>query len=134
MKECVFCKIIEEKLEAHKIFEDEKVICILDRKPISKGHCLIIPKRHSDDIFDIADDDLKHIIIATKKVANILKTKLNAKGINILHASNKVAQQSVFHFHIHIVPRYEDDGLDTWPKSDYKEKSFDKTYKKLQNR
>jgi histidine triad (HIT) family protein len=124
MEECVFCKIIEGKIEAYKIFEDDKVICILDKKPISKGHCLIIPKKHFNDIFDIDEDDLKQIIADTKKVANLLKTKLNAKGINLLHASDKVAQQSVFHFHIHIVPRYEDDGLDTWPKSNYKEKSF----------
>lgn len=128
---CVFCKIIKNK-ESLKIYEDEKTICLLDINPISKGHCLVIPKEHFRDIFDIDDECLKNIISVSKKVSTALKQKLGSTGVNILHASGESAQQSVFHFHLHLIPRYKDDGLDTWPKSNYKEKSLEDLYQKLQ--
>ena len=128
---CVFCKIIKNK-ESLKIYENEKTICLLDINPISKGHCLVIPKEHFRDIFDIDDEYLKNIISVSKKVSTALKQKLGATGVNILHASGESAQQSVFHFHLHLIPRYKDDGLDTWPKSNYKEKSLEDIYQKLQ--
>ena len=127
---CVFCKIIKNG-ESLKIYEDEKTICLLDINPISKGHCLVIPKEHFRDIFDIDDDNLKNIVSVSKKISTTLKQKLGATGVNILHASGDSAQQSVFHFHFHLVPRYKDDGLDTWPKSNYKEKSLEEIYQKL---
>ncbi|MHA1873838.1 MAG: HIT family protein [Candidatus Heimdallarchaeaceae archaeon] len=127
---CIFCQIINGK-EALKIYEDKKTVCLLDINPISCGHCLIIPKKHFKNIFDINDDYLKDVISTSKKVSELLKQKLNATGVNILHASGKSAQQSVFHFHLHVVPRYKNDGLDTWPKSDYKEKSLKEVYQKI---
>ena len=77
------------------------------------------------------EDYLKQTIIVAKKVALILKQKLKLEGINILHASKKVAQQSIFHFHLHLIPRYKKDALDTWPKSNYKEESLEEIYKKI---
>ena len=130
INDCIFCKIIASK-EAFKIYEDEKTVCLLDLNPIARGHSLIIPKKHFKNIFDIDDDYLKDIIITTKKISKLLKEKLNANGINILHASGKSAQQSVFHFHLHLVPRYKNDKLDTWPKSDYKEKSLKEIHQKI---
>ena len=127
---CIFCKIINEK-EALKIYEDEKTVCLLDINPISYGHCLIIPKKHFKNIFDISEEYLREVISTSKKVSKLIKQKLNATGVNILHASGKSAQQSVFHFHLHLVPRYKNDGLDTWPKSDYKEKSLKEVYQKI---
>lgn len=120
---CIFCQIINGK-KALKIYENEKTVCLLDINPISRGHCLIIPKKHFKNIFDVSEEYLKDIISTSKKISELLKQKLNATGVNILHASGKSAQQSVFHFHLHLVPRYKDDGLDAWPKSDYKEKSL----------
>lgn len=127
---CIFCQIINGK-KALKIYEDKKTVCLLDINPISRGHCLIIPKKHFKNIFDISEEYLRDVISTSKKVSEILKKKLNATGVNILHASGKSAQQSVFHLHMHIVPRYKDDGLDTWPKSDYKEKSLKEIYHKI---
>jgi len=131
MVKCLFCQIAANKIKSFKIYEDDKVICILDANPISKGHSLIIPKKHFKNIFDIDDVALKQIIIAAKKVSKILKTKLRADGVNILHASGKAAQQSVFHFHLHLVPRYKNDKLCAWPKSNYKEKSLKEVYLKI---
>ena len=130
MVNCIFCRIIKEKT-SFIIYGDKKVVCLLDFNPISMGHCMIIPKKHFKDIFDIDDEHLKNVITAAKKISKLLKEKLYADGINILHASGKEAQQSVFHFHLHLVPRYKNDGLDTWLKSDYKEKSLKNTYDKI---
>src|SRR3989344_2268210 len=124
MAKCTFCQIVNNKMDSFKIYEDKNTACLLDRNPISKGHSLIIPKKHFRNIFDIDKEDLKQTIIVVKKISNQLKEKLNAKGVNILHASGKVAQQSIFHFHIHLIPRYKNDKLDTWPKSCYKKSSL----------
>lgn len=129
--DCIFCKIAKGEVPSRKIYENKKVIAFLDVNPISKGHTLVIPKKHFENIFEINESDLKEIISASKRISLLLKDKLNAKGINILHASGKEAQQSVFHFHIHIIPRYQNDKLDTWPKSNYKELNFKEIVKKI---
>jgi histidine triad (HIT) family protein len=135
MDECSFCKIIEGKLPPHKVYENEKVLAFAPLKDtiISKGHMIIMPKKHYSNIYDIPKDELYHIIDTVKIISQKLKEKYNADGINILHASGKVAQQSCFHFHIHLIPRYEDDGLDTWPETGYKESNFPEVYKEIAN-
>ena len=131
MEECIFCKIAKGEIPAMKVYEDEKVLAFLDLHPTSKGHTLIIPKKHFENIFDIEEEYLNAISGASKKVSLLLKKGLDADGINILHASGKDAQQSVFHFHIHLLPRYKNDKLDTWPKNDYKELNFDEVIEKI---
>ena len=131
MENCIFCKIVKGKIPANKIYENEKVLAFLDISPVSKGHILIIPKKHFENIYEIEDGYLKEIISLAKIIAESLKKSLNTSGINILHASGKNAQQSVFHFHIHLVPRYKDDKLDIWPKSDYKELNLDEIKNKI---
>jgi len=131
MENCIFCKIVKGEIPSKKIYENERVLAFLDINPISKGHFLIIPKKHFENIYEIEDTYLKEIIDIIKIIAKSLKKSLNATGVNILHASGKDAQQSVFHFHIHVVPRYKNDGLDTWPKSDYKELNLDEIKNKI---
>jgi len=131
--ECSFCKIIAGKLPTNKIYENENVLVFAPLKEhiISKGHMLVIPKKHYADIYDIPKAELHHIMDAVKTISQKLKEKFNADGINLLHASDKVAQQSCFHFHIHLIPRYKDDGLDTWPETGYKEDNFPNVYKEI---
>jgi histidine triad (HIT) family protein len=112
MKECIFCDIVNRKEKAKILFEDKKTLCFLDASPISKGHCLIITKKHCKNILDIPKKELENVIATAQKVAK--KTK--ADGFNILHASGKDAQQSINHFHIHLVPRNKGDKLDLWFK------------------
>lgn len=131
MSDCIFCKIVRGEIPARIVYENEKVIAFLDVNPISKGHLLIIPKKHFENIFDIEEDYLKGIITSAKELAKKLKKNLNADGINMLHASGKSAQQSVFHFHIHLVPRYNRDKLDTWPRSNYKELNFNEVKEEI---
>ena len=135
MTECSFCKIIAGKLPSNKIYENENVLAFAPLKDtiISKGHMLVIPKKHYENIYDIPKDELHHIIDVVKIISQKLKEKFNAEGINILHASGKVAQQSCFHFHIHLIPRYKGDGLDTWPETGYKEGNFPDVYTEIAN-
>lgn len=117
MQNCIFCKIIRKKSEANISFENEACLVFTPLKPITKGHVLIIPKAHFNDIFDIDNKTLRTLMTLVKKIAIEAIKKYNATGINLLHASGKDAQQSVFHFHIHLVPRYPNDGLDLWLKN-----------------
>jgi len=108
---CVFCKIVENQIPAFKIFESEDILAFLDINPLSQGHSLIIPKNHFEDVFDIPQDILKEIIQAAQKISKIMQKELGAEGVNLFNASRKEAEQSVFHFHLHIIPRYKEDGL-----------------------
>lgn len=114
MAECIFCKIINNQLPLQIVFESHQTLGIIPKESVSKGHTLLIPKKHFENIFDINKEVLKEIIISTKKLSILLVDKFNATGINILHASGKDAQQSVIHFHLHLIPRYPNDGLDLW--------------------
>ena len=109
---CIFCDIIDGKIPSKKIYEDEKCIAILDIAQLTKGHCLVIPKQHFDNIVDVDEETLVHIIKVTKRLATSNMKKLNAPGCHILNNCNPVAQQSVMHVHFHIIPRYsENDGV-----------------------
>ncbi len=114
MADCIFCKIVEGKIPSKKVFEDEMCLALLDVNPIVEGHTLVIPKKHFKDIFEIDEKTIGHMNEICKKVANLLKERLDVRAVNILNASGKEAQQSVFHIHYHVVPRRENDGLDLW--------------------
>jgi histidine triad (HIT) family protein len=112
METCVFCRIINKELENMIFFENEFVIGMLDINPVVPGHSLIIPKTHSENTMDIDERTLFELIKGVKHVGKILKEKLNIDGYNILSANGKCAQQTVFHTHYHIIPRYNNDNLD----------------------
>jgi len=131
MENCIFCKIVAGEIPAHKIWENDHVLAFLDVNPIAKGHTLVIPKKHCMDIFDADDEYLKEITAALKKVSSLIKQDLGATGVNLMNASGIDAQQTVFHLHFHIIPRFTNDGLDTWPKSDFKDTSLEETAKKI---
>ncbi len=129
--ECAFCKIYNQKLPAKIIYQDNILSCFLPKNMEVYGHLLVIPNKHFENIFDIPEEELTHIIKFTKKISLHLKECLGATGINILHASGKSAQQSVPHFHIHIFPRFDNDSLDTWPKLEKKEYDKDEILTKI---
>lgn len=119
MPECIFCKIAKGEIPSFKVGESEKALAFLDVNPGVKGHTLVIPKNHAESIFDVSENDLKEVSALIKKVAERMEKNLKADGVNVLNASGKAAQQSVFHLHFHVIPRFENDGLNTWP---FKEK------------
>lgn len=114
MSNCIFCKIIAKETSSQIIFENEDILAFKPLEEVSRGHTLVVPKKHFENIFDIEKDNLEKLIAVSKNLSEKLVKENSATGINLLHASGKDAQQSVFHFHLHIVPRYEKDGLDLW--------------------
>lgn len=109
-KDCVFCKIASKEILSYAVYEDKNVLAFLDINPLSEGHALVIPKEHFESIHDIDEKILRDVILAAKKIALKMKEVLNADA-NILNASGKNAEQDIFHFHIHVVPRKENDGI-----------------------
>ena len=132
MKDCSFCKKIKWELPSIKLFENKYVVAFAPLKKviIGKGHMLLVPKKHFESIYDIDEFYLCELFKAVKEISIKLKD-IGADGINILHASGKSGQQSVSHFHLHLIPRFKDDGLDTWPKTGYKETNFLDCYKEF---
>jgi len=109
--DCVFCKIVKGEIGCAKVFEDNDVLAFLDVNPVSKGHCLVIPKIHFENIFNVEESILQKVIVAAKNISEKIKVSLQADGINLIQANGKVAGQEIMHFHLHIIPRHEGDGL-----------------------
>lgn len=110
MEDCIFCKIINGRIPAAKIYEDGSVISFLDIMPANKGHCLVVPKKHSETLAEISDDDLYAIIKAAKRVAKALSLSFGA-SFNIVMNNGKEAGQVVSHSHVHVIPRFQKDRL-----------------------
>lgn len=114
MSQCIFCKIINKEIPGHTIYEDEHVLAFLDISQSTKGHTLIIPKNHAKDIFSMTEDDMAHIFTVVPKLAKALKETFNANGLNIVNNNGEAAGQTVFHYHVHLIPRYDEtDGFTT---------------------
>jgi len=125
MENCIFCKIIKGELPCYKIYEDATVIVFLDINPWTKGHCLVVPKKHFQDIFDVDEQVLKNLILVVKKISFLVKEKLGAKGVNVLQNNRKIAGQLVPHIHFQIIPRYDDKGLTMSHQSSYQGKDLE---------
>ncbi len=110
-KDCLFCKIIAGEIPSYCVYETDKVFAFLDLYPASKGHTLIAPKRHQTDIRDASQEDLAAIMKVSKKLANVYQESLGAVGFNLKANSGSQAHQEVMHLHFHLIPRYENDGL-----------------------
>lgn len=110
MEECIFCRIAAGKIPAEKIYENDDVICFLDIMPANKGHCLVVPKEHSQTLAEMSDDDLCATIKAAKKVAKALSLSFGA-SFNIVMNNGKEAGQVVNHSHVHVIPRFQKDRL-----------------------
>lgn len=108
---CIFCKIISGEIPSYKVYEDEICIAILDISQATYGHTLVIPKNHYNNIFDIDDDVLGHIGNVASKLAKKYQQILKLEGLNLINNNGSIAGQVVNHYHLHIVPRYEDDNL-----------------------
>lgn len=109
MENCIFCKIVQKDIPGKIIYEDDVCLAFLDLSQTTDGHTLVIPKKHYKNILEVNDETLTHLIVVTKKLANKIVKNLNANGVNILTNANEIAGQTVMHFHIHIIPRYNQD-------------------------
>jgi histidine triad (HIT) family protein len=109
--DCLFCKIVSGEIPSHKIDEDDKTLSFMDINPWTRGHALVIPKAHSRNIYDADPDDIAAIHVAAQRLARRMRDRLACEGINILQSNEPAAMQTVFHTHVHVIPRYSDDGL-----------------------
>src|SRR5215211_4803234 len=110
-EDCIFCKIVGGELPATKVDEDEHTVAFMDRSPATREHALVVPRRHTQDLYSIDPEDLAHTLRAAQRLAARMRDTLGADGINLLNSTRPAAWQTVFHFHVHVIPRYDGDPL-----------------------
>ena len=108
---CLFCRILDGELPASIVDEDERTVAFMDINPATRGHALVIPRNHATDLFDTDPEDLAAVAVAAQRLAKRMPQALGADGVNLLNACRPAAWQTVFHTHVHVIPRYADDPL-----------------------
>ncbi len=109
---CIFCAVISGEIPSVAVWEDETVYAFMDVNPAADGHLLVVPKRHSSDLLEILDEDLVAVTLVARRIARSVTSDLGADGVNVLNNCGPGAWQSVFHFHLHVIPRYADKTKD----------------------
>jgi histidine triad (HIT) family protein len=109
--DCIFCKIVAGELPATIVDEDERTLAFMDIAPATRGHALVIPRAHSADLLSVDASDLSAVALAAQRLAGRAKERLGADGVNLLNSCGRAAWQTVFHFHVHVIPRYVGDPL-----------------------
>jgi histidine triad (HIT) family protein len=109
--DCLFCKIVAGDLQATVVREDERTVAFMDINPATRGHLLVVPREHTKDLLEIGDDDLAACAAAARDLAALVSERLEADGVNLLNSCGRAAWQTVFHFHVHVIPRYDADPL-----------------------
>lgn len=109
-EDCIFCKIANGEIPSRTVYEDENFRVILDLGPATKGHALILPKEHADNLFELPAEIAAQVLPMAQKVAAKMKANLHCDGLNLVQNNGEIAGQTVMHFHMHMIPRYEDDG------------------------
>jgi len=110
MENCIFCKIANGEIPSKTLYEDEAFRVILDLGPATKGHALILPKEHADNLYELPDETAAKAMLLAKKMACLMKEKLHCAGLNLMQNNERAAGQTVFHYHMHLIPRYLNDG------------------------
>ena len=117
--DCIFCKLANGVFPTNKLYEDDDFTVILDAAPANKGHALILPKQHYDNLFEIDDEVSAKVLPLAKKIATALKDELGCDGVNVVQNNGVAAGQTVFHFHVHVIPRYDNDNCGLgWPQKE----------------
>jgi histidine triad (HIT) family protein len=109
--DCLFCGIVAGDVPGQIVDSDENTVAFMDINPATRGHALVVPRSHSTDLLDIPDEDLSNTMIAARRLAERMRDVLEPAGFNILNSCGGAAWQTIFHFHVHVIPRYEDDPL-----------------------
>lgn len=119
MLDCLFCKIVRGEILSQKIYDDEKTFAFLDINPVNPGHTLVVPKKHALDVFEIEETEWDAVMHTVRRIAHALEKSLNPSGINLGMNNKSGAGQTVFHAHVHIMPRYPNDGHELWTGTPY---------------
>ena len=111
-EDCLFCGIVAGEVPAEIVDSDEETVSFMDINPATRGHALVVPREHSRDLMDVSDRDLQSTMLAARRLARRMEETLHPDGFNLLNSCRAAAWQTVFHFHVHVVPRYDDDPLE----------------------
>lgn len=129
---CIFCKIASGEIPSYTIYEDDDFKAFMDISPASKGHTILIPKQHADNIFDLDETVASKLLPVAARIARALKAELKCEGLNLLQNNGEAAGQTVFHFHMHIIPRYEVDKVVVkWVEDKYEGEPLDQLSDKI---
>lgn len=131
---CIFCKIIAGEIPSRTIYEDDLFKVIMDVDPATKGHCLILPKNHYATLFELEEEETKALLPVAKKVALKLKNELGCEGLNLVQNNGEIANQTVPHFHLHLIPRYTGDGNEgkiTWNHAGLTGEQLDEIFERI---
>jgi histidine triad (HIT) family protein len=109
--DCIFCKVVAGELPSERIDEDEHTVSFMDINPGTRGHALVVPRNHSRNLYEIDDEDLRQTALAAKRLALRMRDRLGCEGVNLVNSCEQAAWQTVFHFHVHVIPRFGDDPL-----------------------
>jgi histidine triad (HIT) family protein len=109
--DCLFCKIVAGEIPSTRIYEDDRTVAFMDINPATRGHLLVVPREHARDVLSIDPDDLTAVALAAQRIAALVPDRLGADGVNLLNSCGRAAWQTVFHFHVHVIPRYAGDPL-----------------------
>ncbi len=121
MQDCLFCKIVRGELPSYTVYENERTLAFLDIHPTHPGHTLVVPKQHTKNIFEISPGDWAALCETVRMLAGKIEDAVGADGINIMMNNREHGGQIIHHAHVHIIPRFKNDGLKAWPHNDYKE-------------
>ena len=110
-EECLFCKVVAGEVPAQLVDEDEHTVAFMDINPWTRGHALVVPREHSRNLYEIGEADLARTAAASQRLARRMKERLGCDGVNLINSCEPAAWQTVFHFHVHVIPRYDDDPL-----------------------
>ncbi|MFH0832989.1 MAG: HIT family protein [Candidatus Aenigmatarchaeota archaeon] len=132
MNDCIFCKIVKGEIPSKKVYEDNSVLAFLDINPANPGHVLVIPKKHSDAIFDVSEKELQDMIVVVKKIAEHVRIKMGTDSMNIIQNNGRISGQIVNHIHFHIIPRFENDKvIFSYRRVELSEKDLNEIHEKL---
>ena len=109
--DCTFCRILEGVLPSWRVYEDEHTVAFLDKAQVTRGHTLVVPRRHAEDIWALSEDEARAVMGSVHRVARLLRERLGPLGLNVTQANGAAAWQDVLHYHVHLIPRYGDDGF-----------------------
>jgi histidine triad (HIT) family protein len=110
-EDCIFCKVLSGEIPAQIVDEDEHTVAFMDINPWTRGHALVIPREHARNLYEVPDEDLARVSQAAKRLALRMKERFGCDGVNLLNSAEPAAWQTVFHFHVHVIPRYDGDPL-----------------------
>lgn len=109
--DCSFCRLVAGSLPSFRVYEDERTVAFLDKGQVTRGHTLVVPRRHADDLWALSEGEAEAAMRSVHRVARLLRERLGLRGLNVTQSNGRAAWQEVFHYHVHLIPRYGDDGF-----------------------